>query len=149
MQIIDQYSHEESIFTPFDGIVLTREDFFGELPIIPEGSEVFALLNLYDIERTMVRALDVVGKRVSGCFVSVFGAPRTLQKIVSSETNTKLIVESTIPPDGIDDKDLWKKDYIAKALGAGCVGAIIDFEDKELMDSYPDRQFFRRIDISA
>lgn len=130
------YNHEADSFTLFpEKDTITMESVLkSSWPEPPDGRPIIMAAPMYDIPITMIRALRNFGKSYNGAHAVIYQTPNAIEEIIEADTGIGLIVEASLPPFGIPNRKAWQHKTIEQSVGAGCVGALIDFAPQELED---------------
>jgi len=141
------YDHAVGLFTLFpEKDTVTMESILrNSWPEPPDGRQIIYTAPMYDIPITMIRALRNFGKSYNGALAVIYQTPNAIEEIIEADTGIGLIIEASLPPLGIPNRKAWQHKTIEQSVGAGCVGALIDFNPRELEDYGPGFLLLRRL----
>jgi hypothetical protein len=145
--VYERYETESQTFEPLtDWTVVTLLDVLETDPNLdyPAEDTVFCDIGFYDILNTMRSALKQLASRYPTCYARVYQSPAVLKELADLNLGVGMIAEASSPPINVADVPAWAKVYVPLALGAGCVGAIVDEIPSGVGEQFRQAIFLRR-----
>jgi hypothetical protein len=144
-QTVEIYDLAQQEFVPFAADIIDWDTLLGSQQWPPKNGmrPVVVTANLYDIPRTMIAALRNLNKHYPSAYSMVYNYPRNLREVAEAQTGINMVVVTTFPPIEIANKRAWQEMTVHQSLGAGCVGALVDFDPSELAAEHTNKAFFR------
>ncbi|HUD07117.1 MAG TPA: hypothetical protein VMR34_04470 [Candidatus Saccharimonadales bacterium] len=146
MSRLEVYNARTHAFRTADRFaVLDLQDYY-KSKSLPGGKDVFARLRVYGLTQALTDTARYLNNHEHIFYLAIPNSVVDFKEIADSDLPIRPVVDISRPPTAeLTGSRGWERQHIEEAIGADCVGVLVNLENSQLADEFGGEHPFFRI----